>query len=87
MSMAMKRIHSFDRHMIHKENVKHKHESRSECSSMMTHHSSGMPRMENPTKRFGKVICWIENSRNVPHDDVTGGFPILNGKTLNVNMS
>jgi hypothetical protein len=42
--------------------------------------------MEDPTKRLGEGIRWIEDSRDVAHDDITSSLPILDGEELDVNV-
>ena len=53
----------------------------------MSHETMSMSFVENPTKRFSKIITGVDNARDVSHDEVTFILPILNGKMLNVDMS
>ena len=46
----------------------------------MTHGTTSMSLMENPTERLGEIITGIDNARDKAHDDVTSFFPVLNGE-------
>ena len=52
----------------------------------MTHKAAGVVGMEDPSEWLGKVISGIDNAWYMMHNDVSGIFPILDGKMLNVNM-
>ena len=43
--------------------------------------------MENPPKRFSKIIGRIDHTRDVFHHNVTTCFPVLDRKESNVNMT
>jgi hypothetical protein len=46
-----------------------------------------MSEMEGGTKRFGESICRINNTRDVAKDDIAVGFPLLDRKMLDVDVS
>ena len=49
----------------------------------MSHHATGMARMEHPAKRLGEITTRIQNPRNMSKDNVSKSLPILDGKPLN----
>ena len=50
----------------------------------MAHDAASMAFMEDPSQRFGKIIGWIDDSRDESHVDVAGILPILDCKVLDV---
>jgi len=56
-------------------------------SFVMAHNATSMPRMEDPTEGLGQIVSRVEDSRYVEHDDISGGFPVLDGEELDVNMA
>jgi len=56
-------------------------------SCVMAHNATSVPRMEDPTERLGQIVSRVEDSRYVEHDDISGGFPVLDGKELDVDMA
>ena len=52
----------------------------------MAHEPAGVAVMEDPTKRLGQIVGWVENPRDEAHDDVACVFPILDGKVLDVDV-
>ena len=58
------------------------------CTSLeVAHNATGMALMKNPTKRFCKVIRWVDDAMDEGHDNVSCIFPVLNGKMLDINVS
>jgi len=53
----------------------------------MSHCLMGMPMMQDPTKSFGQIICWIQDTSNVLHKNVTLPMPFLYRKELNIYVS
>ena len=56
-------------------------------SDIMSHKATTVSGVEDPTKRFSKIVSCIDDSRDVDQNDVAMGFPILNGKVLNEDMA
>ncbi len=52
----------------------------------MTHQPTNMTKMESGAKRFSEGVGRVDNARNVTENDVTIGFPLLNGEMLYVNV-
>ena len=42
--------------------------------------------MQDPPKGFRHVIRWVDDSRDVDHDNVAILFPVLDGKVLDINV-
>ncbi len=53
---------------------------------MMSHGTSSMPMMQNPSKSFCRVVGHIENARDVFHENVSLLVPILDCKELHINV-
>lgn len=53
----------------------------------VAHEASSVSCMQDPAKGFGQVISGIEDARNVAKDNVTGFFPVLDGKELDHDMT
>ena len=53
----------------------------------MSHDITRMPRVKDPAKRLSQVIRWIDDSRDVFHNNITAGFPILDCKEPDINMT
>ena len=53
---------------------------------VVTHETSAMTSMENPTERFCQIIRRVENACDVVHDNVLCSLPVLNGKMLHRNV-
>ena len=53
----------------------------------MTHKTTAVARVKNPSKWLRQVIRYINNSWDMAHDNVTLFTPILDGKVLNINMT
>ena len=45
-----------------------------------------MTSMKNIIKSFSEVFIWIDNTRNVIHDDITVFTPILNSEIPDINV-
>ena len=43
--------------------------------------------MKDIAKRFCLIVRWINNSRNVIHDNFAIFLPILNNKILNIHVA
>ena len=55
--------------------------------SEVSHNTSRMSCVENPTKWFCQVVRRVQDARDVQHDDVAGFLPILNSKIADVDMT
>ena len=54
----------------------------------MAHESTGMTGMENPSKRLGQVISWVDDPRDVGKEDGLEFLdPGLDGKHLDINVA
>jgi hypothetical protein len=53
----------------------------------MTHQTSGMARVKDPTNTFGEGVTWIEDTAEVGEEDMASLAPVLNGKVLDVDMA
>jgi len=52
----------------------------------MSHCSAGMPMMQDPTKGFGRIVCHIQNTSDVLHENVTLPMPFLYCKELDIDV-
>lgn len=53
---------------------------------VVSHEATRVASVKDPAERFCKVIGGINDTRNVPHNNVSRVFPILDGKELNKNV-
>ena len=53
---------------------------------VMSHTTTGMTGMWDPSKRFGEIITGIENPRKMFHDKIFLLAQFLNGKMLDVKV-
>ena len=53
----------------------------------MSHATTGMTGMQNPSKRLGEIITGIENPRKMLHDEIFLLAPFLDSEMLDVNVS
>ena len=56
-------------------------------SRIMSHKPSSVTHVKHPSQGLRKIITGVNNTRNELHDNVTGFFPILNSKVLNLDVS
>ena len=64
-----------------------KHGIRKRSFFKMTHEPTAMTRVQDPSCRFRQGIRRIDDTRNVVHQDLTIIFPVLNGKSLDVDRA
>ncbi len=53
----------------------------------MTHQAASVTGVEDGTKRFGKVVRGVQDTRDEMHDNVTEFLPVLDGKVLDVDVA
>ena len=54
---------------------------------VMTHQTLDMAGVQDPAKGFGHSICRVDSSWDVKEDDGIVGFPVLDGKPLDINVA
>ena len=58
------------------------------CTALeVAHNATSMALMKNPTKRFCKVIRWVDDAMDECHDNVACIFPVLDGKMLDIDVT
>jgi hypothetical protein len=53
----------------------------------VAHHLLSMVQVKNPANTFWETIAGINDSLNLLEEEMTGFFPILDGKVLYVDVS
>lgn len=57
-----------------------------EVGGVMAHDTAGVTSMQDPTKRFGQIVGWIDHTRDVTHHNIARVLPILDRKMLDHDM-
>ena len=54
---------------------------------VVTHDAAIVSSMKDTAQPFGHIVWWIQNTRNMLHNDISSFFPILNWKESQIHMT